>query len=87
MAPCDYDSINTNYSKMLIDLSCSGRASEIYVVINVIERAQNSSNATVYYNTNVVFDRKGAILAKFVLQMSTVLLLLFRIFSDIVKLI
>lgn len=65
VAPCDYDSSTTNYSKALIDLSCVTRSAATYVVVNLIERAQTSSNITVYYNTNVAFDRNGAILARY----------------------
>lgn len=88
VAPCSYDSSETNYSKALIDLSCAVSSSGIYVVVNVIERALNSSNATVYYNTNVVFGRKGEVLARFVLSLSYhCLVRTFLIsFTDIVKL-
>lgn len=65
VAPADYDSsTTTNYSKALIDLSLAAREFGVYLVVNLIERAQNASNATVFYNTNVVFDRNGAVLAK-----------------------
>ena len=48
-------------------LSCFAQSSRIYVVVNVPEVApcdNSSSDCFVYYNSNVVFDRDGRIVAR-----------------------
>ena len=48
-------------------LSCMAAFSRIYVVVNVPEVApcdHSSSDCFVYYNSNVVFDREGRIVAR-----------------------
>lgn len=56
-------------SKSIIDLSCSAANNGIYVVVNVLERVNKTNNDNksdrIYYNTNVVFNRNGAIVAKY----------------------
>ena len=50
-------------------LSCEARNQKIYVVVNIPEVApcaNSSSNCAIYYNSNVVFDRKGTIVARWV---------------------
>lgn len=37
---------------------------ELYIVINIAEKAYNERNQSIYYNTNVVFDKQGKIVAK-----------------------
>ncbi|XP_018335021.1 vanin-like protein 2 [Agrilus planipennis] len=64
IAPCDYSSVNY-YAKALIDLSCSARTNGIYTVINVLEKSFSSDNSTFLYNTDVVFDRNGVVIAKY----------------------
>ncbi|KAF5283862.1 hypothetical protein FQA39_LY04682 [Lamprigera yunnana] len=62
LSPCNLN--NSTFSKHLIDLSCAAETHSIYVVINLVERCNYSSNI-IYYNTNVVFDRKGVIIARY----------------------
>lgn len=45
-------------------LSCAARENKIYVVINVIEKVLGDKRMH-YYNTNVVFDRNGQIVARY----------------------
>jgi len=48
-------------------LSCIAKHYRIYVVVNVPEVApcdKSSSDCFVYYNSNVVFDRDGTIVAR-----------------------
>jgi len=48
-------------------LSCEARNQSMYVVVNVPEVApcdNSNSNCSVYYNSNVVFDRNGTIVAR-----------------------
>ena len=50
-------------------LSCEARNQRMYVVVNVPEVApcdNSNSNCSVYYNSNVVFDRNGTIVARWV---------------------
>ncbi|GJQ79117.1 hypothetical protein Trydic_g5371 [Trypoxylus dichotomus] len=47
------------------DLSCAANEHRIFVVVNLIERAKNRKNATIYYNTNVVFASNGAVIARY----------------------
>ncbi|XP_060536326.1 vanin-like protein 1 [Cylas formicarius] len=52
----------------LTRLSNAASEHSIYVVINVLERANRTRddiNETIYYNTNVVFGSSGAIIAKY----------------------
>lgn len=62
ISPCTADT--KNYSKALIDLSCSARTHNIYVVVNTFERTNVSGNIT-YYNTNLVLNREGVIISRF----------------------
>ncbi|KAG8310391.1 hypothetical protein J6590_064975 [Homalodisca vitripennis] len=58
VVPCDH---NSTYRAALVELSCAARDASIYVVLNLGERAHNSS----VYNSNVVFDRKGVVVARY----------------------
>lgn len=64
--PCQ----NTSYGEILHGLSCAAGLGK-YVVVNVKEKTQICSDneqlvCTSYiYNTNVVFDRRGAIISKY----------------------
>lgn len=69
--PCD----DVNYSHIIQNISCAAARVEKYVVINVMMRV-NCTNGTDtkcpltgynVYNTIVVFDRNGAIIATYVL--------------------
>ena len=53
----------------LKSISCAAKANEIYVVINIAEKvpcesAECRNDKVLYYNTNVVFDRTGKVIAK-----------------------
>ncbi|XP_017798941.1 PREDICTED: vanin-like protein 1 [Habropoda laboriosa] len=67
--PCTGNDVNV--SPTLQRLSCAARKNRIYVVVNLAEKEYYtqqqgcSSNATRYYNTNVVFDRTGKIIARY----------------------
>jgi len=64
--PCDDTS--SNVTEAIRTLSCAARSKNIYVVVNVPEVApcdNSSSNCSVYYNCNVVFDRNGTIVARY----------------------
>ncbi|CAD7086923.1 unnamed protein product [Hermetia illucens] len=75
IVPCD----NADYEEFLSSMSCTARDSRKYLVINVIEKATCtnttqesigdprpcSSNGLNSYNTNVVFDRNGAVISRY----------------------
>eukprot|EP00099_Drosophila_melanogaster_P016550 NP_572298.1 biotinidase [Drosophila melanogaster] len=73
ITPC----YQTDYELFLIELSCSARANHLYVVINVVEKelcAHGAGSDTYnpcpssgvrYFNTNVVFDRRGRIVSRY----------------------
>ncbi|KAG5873699.1 hypothetical protein JTB14_000874 [Gonioctena quinquepunctata] len=52
----------TNY--YLEELSKAARGHAIYVVVNLLEKTKNEKNKTLYYNTNVAFDKEGKIVGK-----------------------
>lgn len=63
---------NDDVSIILKRLSCIAKRNEIYIVLNLAEREENcNKNGTqeyFFYNTDVVFDRHGRIIAKLVLN-------------------
>ncbi|XP_011165375.2 vanin-like protein 1 isoform X2 [Solenopsis invicta] len=66
--PCTQDTIEV--SEALKKISCAARNNEIYVVLNIAEKeactAEPCTNDKVfYYNSNVVFDRTGKIIARY----------------------
>ncbi|XP_017064082.1 vanin-like protein 1 [Drosophila eugracilis] len=73
ITPC----YQTDYELFLIELSCSARSSAVYVVINLVEKelcANGAGSDTLnpcpltgvrYFNTNVVFDRKGKVISRY----------------------
>ncbi|XP_057657185.1 vanin-like protein 1 [Diorhabda carinulata] len=46
-------------------LSNAARGNGIYVVTNLLEKVIDESNKTLYYSTNLVFDKNGKIVAKY----------------------
>ncbi|EFN79245.1 Vanin-like protein 1 [Harpegnathos saltator] len=66
--PCDENTIEI--SETLRRISCAAKENRIYVVINIAEKLPcNKDTCTkhdkIYYNTNVVFDRNGKIIARY----------------------
>ncbi|XP_012234701.1 vanin-like protein 1 isoform X2 [Linepithema humile] len=62
--PCTKRSGSVN--DVLIKISCAAKQNRIYVVINVVERTYSfQTKKTIYYSSNVVFDRTGRIIAKY----------------------
>uniref|UniRef100_A0A1B6G7K1 CN hydrolase domain-containing protein n=1 Tax=Cuerna arida TaxID=1464854 RepID=A0A1B6G7K1_9HEMI len=57
---------NTTYEAPLVQLSCAARATSTYLVINLGERFYNTSlERTFFFNTDVVFDRSGVVIARY----------------------
>lgn len=46
-------------------LSNAARGNGLYVVLNLLEKSINQANKTLYYSTNIVFDKSGKIVAKY----------------------
>ncbi|KAL6266516.1 hypothetical protein P5V15_003364 [Pogonomyrmex californicus] len=66
--PCIQDTIKV--SETLKNISCAARNNEIYVVINIAEKVPCTDvscpkDKVLYYNSNVVFDRTGKIIARY----------------------
>nr|XP_017016234.2 vanin-like protein 1 [Drosophila takahashii] len=73
VTPC----YQADYELFLIELSCAARSRSLYVVINVVEKelcgsglgsdALNPcpSTGVRYFNTNVVFDRRGRVISRY----------------------
>lgn len=76
ISPCDLPS---NYEPFLVEISCRARESKKYVVINLTEKEDCTkksqadkkdprpcaSNGLSIFNTNVVFDRTGAVISTY----------------------
>ncbi|XP_043265501.1 vanin-like protein 1 [Colletes gigas] len=53
-------------SETLKNISCAAKHNSIYVLINIAEKERcNSTDETIYHNTNVAFDRTGKIIARY----------------------
>ncbi|XP_011165377.1 vanin-like protein 1 [Solenopsis invicta] len=66
--PCNQNTVEV--SETLRKISCAASNNEIYVVINIAEKAACTvepcpKDKVFYYNSNVVFDRTGKIIAKY----------------------
>ncbi|KAJ8687591.1 hypothetical protein QAD02_023385 [Eretmocerus hayati] len=66
--PCDADEKKYEYS--LRSISCAAKVHKMYVVINHAEKVDCNdtnceSDGILLYNTNVVFDRSGRVIAKY----------------------
>ncbi|XP_015597848.1 vanin-like protein 1 [Cephus cinctus] len=66
--PCTGSTLSVSDALKLI--SCAARDNQIYVVINIAEKLPCEkdgcpSDKFLYYNTNVVFDRNGKVIAKY----------------------
>lgn len=55
---------NANYDEILQSIACAAKARQRYVVINITEKS-NETGTTKHYNTNVVFDRNGAVISRY----------------------
>lgn len=54
------------YSNFLVQFSCASKIHQIYSVINLVEAVENKNNSKpILYNTNVVFDRNGVVIARY----------------------
>ncbi|XP_058117026.1 vanin-like protein 2 [Anopheles ziemanni] len=61
LAPCD-----DTHGSILVELSCLARETRKYLVINLSEQYYLQQKAeTVRYNTDVVFDRNGTVIARY----------------------
>lgn len=64
IVPCKLNS--DVYSKAFVSFSCSALKNRIYVVVNLVEQfSVPYSKEIIYYNTNVVFNRDGAVIARY----------------------
>ncbi|XP_050742110.1 vanin-like protein 1 [Drosophila biarmipes] len=73
ITPC----YQADYELFLIEISCAARSRSLYVVINVVEKelcANGAGSDTFgpcpstgvrYFNTNVVFDRRGRVISRY----------------------
>lgn len=66
--PCTQNTIAV--SQALKNISCAAQKNEIYVVINLPEKSPCTGDGcpkdnVFYYNTNVVFDRNGMVIARY----------------------
>lgn len=61
IAPVD----NSSLHPVLRTLSKAAKDNEVYVSFTIHEKAKSSSGEVLRYNTNVVFDRKGVIVARY----------------------
>ena len=55
---------NADYDPMLQAIACAAQRKKRYVVINVTERSHETGE-TKHHNTNVVFDRNGAVVSRY----------------------
>lgn len=66
--PCDDPSLEVHEAVRI--LSCAARKYEIYVVVNIPEKKisyekSSQNKSTLYYNSNVIFNRQGQIVARY----------------------
>jgi predicted amidohydrolase len=63
--PEDYAlEIHDDNEKVITELSTIATERQMYLVVNLLEKAKDNSNHIKYYNTNLVFARNGTIIAK-----------------------
>lgn len=55
---------NTSYHSVMQSIACAAQKTKKYVVINITERS-NETGSTKHHNTNVVFDRNGAVVSRY----------------------
>ncbi|KAJ3636655.1 hypothetical protein MTP99_000176 [Tenebrio molitor] len=51
--------------KVITELATMATERQMYLVVNLLEKARDDRNNTKYYNTNLVFARNGTIIAKY----------------------
>ncbi|KAF5280264.1 hypothetical protein FQR65_LT03072 [Abscondita terminalis] len=65
IVPCEDIKMKT-YSMQLVNISCAARMHGIYTVFNLLEKTVNEETDELqFYNTNVVLDRVGTVIAKY----------------------
>ncbi|KAB0799215.1 hypothetical protein PPYR_07095 [Photinus pyralis] len=63
ISPCD-DRTGI-YSEFLVEFSCASKMHRIYSVMNLVEAVENRTGGRpILYNSNVVFDRNGTVIAR-----------------------
>jgi predicted amidohydrolase len=68
--PEDYAlEIHDDNEKVITELSTIATERQMYLVVNLLEKAKDNSNHIKYYNTNLVFARNGTIIAKYVFRL------------------
>ncbi|XP_063905158.1 vanin-like protein 1 [Zophobas morio] len=65
--PTDYavDLTDDKTDSVLTKLSNMALERQIYMVVNLLEKEQESKTATKYYNTDLVLDKNGAVILKY----------------------
>ncbi|KAK5648919.1 hypothetical protein RI129_003811 [Pyrocoelia pectoralis] len=65
IVPCE-DSKYQKYEHQLVEISCAARIHGIYTIFNLPEKGTNKESGEIeFYNTNVVLDRSGTVIARF----------------------
>jgi predicted amidohydrolase len=63
--PCSMEIKETG--EIVKKLSCAAKSNQIYVVANMLEKYEDTpSKELLVFNTNVVFDRTGKIIARYI---------------------
>lgn len=69
-------------------ISCAAREKQIYVVINIAEKLSCTGSTCpkdkVFYNSNVVFDRSGKIIARYV-DFTLCIYIYFKIYNNVIE--
>ncbi|RZC33617.1 vanin-like protein 1 -like [Asbolus verrucosus] len=63
--PEEYAIDLANDTKIKTELSDMAQEHALYIVVNVLEKSKEDGSTTKYYNTNLVFNRNGDIIAKY----------------------
>lgn len=63
--PEDYATEITTDNDIIKELKAIAVEHILYLVVNLLEKEQEPNKKTKYYNTNLVFDRNGSIITKY----------------------